>query len=268
MALIALNTDMSQADGEVILKKTLDNAASINFIEVKVNRKLVNEVEPVFSNIVVENELHVGFGYDFDSTVFDELDKGSKEDFPALFVLFLVRNVLADKGSDQFFHCDLEQKMELLCFSQEFDRLDEVFEVLFIFEDSVQVELDLAFVLELGNGPVDELNCQVLDVLTQLLLTPFDPQVELVSFLVNGNQKQHALFILAIDSQQISDELPVTVHIHSKVFLLALHQIVYFSARVLVRKTVAKCNYLLELSLRLQLDKTLIVLSHRLLLRP
>lgn len=37
---------------------------------------------------------------EFDSTMFDKLDEGSEEDFPAFFVLLLIWEVLTDECSD------------------------------------------------------------------------------------------------------------------------------------------------------------------------
>ncbi len=106
--------------------------------------------------------------------------------------------------------------------------------------------------LELANHLVDELDRELLDVDGYFLLTMSHTEVELIGLLVNGNQKQHALLILPVDPQQVRNQLPVAVNVHSEVLLLTLDQVVNFRARVFIGETVSEGEDVLELQFGLK----------------
>jgi hypothetical protein len=251
LTLIALNANMRQAHSQIILQQALNDTTSINLFEREINGQLVNEIQPISSDIIVQYQLHMRFRNDLDPTVLYKLDQGSEEDLPALFVLLLVGNVLANQRRNEFFHDHLEQEVELFRLRQELNRLDKGFQILFIFYHAIQIRLDILFRLELAYHPINKLNYQLLHVPAQLLLTAFRPQIELIRLLVYRYQEQHALFVLAVDPQQVCNQLPVAIHVHAEVLFLVLHQVVYLCAGVLVGKTVCEGHDVLELDLRL-----------------
>ncbi len=97
MTLIALNANMRQTHCQVILQQALNHTASVDLLQCEVNCQLVDQVKSISSHIIVKNKLHMSFRYNLDSTVLYELDQSSEEYLPALFVLFLVGDVLADQ---------------------------------------------------------------------------------------------------------------------------------------------------------------------------
>jgi len=82
---------------------------------------------------------------------------------------------------------NLKKKCELLSFSQKLNWFNEVFEVLLIFYDSINIFKNFSLVFELPNNFVYELDCQLLNILGNLLLVSFDSKIEFVSFFMNGD---------------------------------------------------------------------------------
>lgn len=173
-----------------------------------------------------------------DSPMFDELDQSLKENVPAFLILFLVGEMLADQGGDELLLGDLEQELELLSLCQELNWFDEVLEILLVFDNSMGVLQDFTLVFELGDHLVYEIDGKVLNVLGNLCFVALDSQVELVGLLVNGDQEEHALLVFPVDSQQVRNQLPVTVNVNSEILLLVVNKVVNFRARVLIGKAV------------------------------
>jgi hypothetical protein len=90
----ALNANMRQTNSQIILQQALNERARINLCQIKVNGQPIDNINAINTQIIVQDELEVGFGDEFYATVLDEFYEGEEEELAAGGVLLVVGQLL------------------------------------------------------------------------------------------------------------------------------------------------------------------------------
>lgn len=113
---------MCQTNNQVVLKKTLDYNVTIDSGQVKVNGKTINHIELIMSDIVLQDEVYLGFRDIFNSSMLNEFLQHLKEN--ALRVLVGCLGLIDCQAGYNFIFYYIKEEVELICFTQELKRDD------------------------------------------------------------------------------------------------------------------------------------------------